>query len=134
MSVDLYGTIAKPVSLAAVIDAAQATMRELLALESVPAIEVFADPRYELGRLRDRGVRMHQENLATDLSLAAADHGCGAFLDHQIRMLEPGEPCPARFGERTRSSGPGTDFALQCERFMRQFARPEGWPRDISVA
>lgn len=39
--VDLYVTAHEPVSFATVVDAAQATMRELLGLGSIPVIEVL---------------------------------------------------------------------------------------------
>lgn len=71
--------------------------------------------------------------LPTALSLAAADRGCGDFVDLEIRMLEPGELDPARFVGRTRLAESETGFDVQCERFMRQFTRLAGWPRDVSL-
>jgi hypothetical protein len=184
VSVDLYGTVQEPVSFATVVDVAHATMCKLLGLESAPAIEVFAGPRYEQGHLLDAGRRMSDEDLAADLiggrmsaghfdvrladrgdlarffvaldegmvdavfsptrtcvgvvlaaslSLVAAARGCGQFVDLEIRMLEPDEPCPDLFVERTRLTEQGTDFDIQCERFMRQFARLDGWPQDVSL-
>lgn len=185
VSVDLYAAVQEPVSFATVVDAAGATMCELLGLESVPAIGVFAQPLYELGQRVHPGRRMSDRDLAADmiggrmsaghfdfrlagrgdlarfivvgdegmtdavfsptrtcagvvlataLSLAAANHGHGQFVDLEIRMTELPEPDPEAFVEHTRLSGQGTNFDLQCERFMRQFTRLNGWPRDVSLA
>jgi hypothetical protein len=72
--------------------------------------------------------------MATALALAAASCGGGAFVDDQIRMLEPAVTQPDRVIELTRSPDRGTDFARRCERYLRQFPRLQGWPRDISLA
>lgn len=71
--------------------------------------------------------------LATALSLAAADHGCGEFLDLEIRMLDPIVSEPSIFAQSTRLKEPGTDFDLQCQRYLRQFSRLNGWPHDVSL-
>lgn len=185
MAVDLCATVQEPISLATVLAAANSAMRELLHLESVPAIAVFAAPRYEQGRLVDPGQPCSAQTLASDmiggpmsaghydfrltdradlarffvaqdegmvdavfsptrtcvgvvlataLSLAAADHGCGEFLDLEIRMLDPLESEPSIFTQCTRLTERGTDFDLQCERYLRQFSRLDGWPRDVSLA
>ncbi len=174
----------EPVSIATVVGAARATMCELLGLNSVPAIEVFADPRYDQGHRLDPGRRMSEADqaadmiggrmsaghfefrltgrgdmarffafedegmldavfsptrtcaglvLATALSLAAAHHGCGQFVDLQIRMLDPAEPDPEAFVARTKLAEQGTGFGVQCELFMRQFERLNGWPQDVSL-
>lgn len=184
MSVDLCATVQEPISLATVVSAANAAMRNLLHLESVPAIAVFAAPRYEQGRQIDPGQLCSGETLASDtiggrmsagnydfhladradlarffvaqdegmvdavfsptrtcvgvvlataLSLAAADHGCGEFLDLEIRMIDPIVSEPSIFAHSTRLKEPGTDFDLQCERYLRQFTRLNGWPRDVSL-
>lgn len=185
MSVDLCATVPEPISLATVLAAANTAMRELLSLESAPAIAVFAAPRYEQGRRVHPGLpcsaeilandtiggRMSAEQydfrltgradlarfvveqddgmvdavfsptrtcvgvvLATALSLAAADHGCGEFLDLEIRMIDPPESEPTIFTERTRLKERGADFDSQCERYIRQFTRLDGWPREVSLA
>jgi len=72
--------------------------------------------------------------LATALSLAAARHECGEFLDLEIRMLEPGESDPEAMLARTRLTAPGTGFAAQCERYMRQFTPLNDWPAQVSIA
>lgn len=72
--------------------------------------------------------------LATALALATAHHGCGEFLDLQIRMLETGESDPGEALARTKLVEPGTRFVAQCERYMRQFARLNGWPADVACA
>ena len=71
--------------------------------------------------------------LATVLSLAAAHHGCGQFVDLQIRMLESAEPDPEAFVARTKLAELGTGFDARCELFMRQFQRLNGWPQDVSL-
>ena len=65
---------------------------------------------------------------------ASADHGCGEFLDLEIRMIDPLESEPSIFTQCTRLKERGTDFDLQCERYLRQFTRLDGWPRDVSLA
>lgn len=184
MSVDLCATVQEPISLATVVSAADAAMRNLLHLESVPAITVFAAPRYEHGRRICLGQLCSVEALAGDmiggemsagnydfhlaehadlarffvapddgmvdavfsptrtcvgvvlataLGLAAADHGCGEFLDLEIRMLDPIVSEPTIFAHSTRLKEPGTDFDLQCERYLRQFTRLDGWPSEVSL-
>ncbi|MFM9588115.1 hypothetical protein ACKI1J_01255 [Streptomyces scabiei] len=68
---------------------------------------------------------------ATALALAAADLGGGEFVDAEIRMLPSREPHPGRMIERTQLRDRGDDFAARCERFVRQFARLNGWPRTV---
>jgi hypothetical protein len=174
VSIDLCATVQEPISLATVLAAANTAMRELLHLESAPAIAVFAAPRYEQGRLVDPGLPCSVESLANDmiggrmsaghydfrlanradlarffvvqdegmvdavfsptrtcagvvlataLSLAAADHGCGEFLDLEIRMIDPPVTEPSIFAQSTKLKEQGVDFELQCERYMRQFVR-----------
>jgi hypothetical protein len=71
--------------------------------------------------------------LATALSLAIAERARGDFVDNQIRMLDPGVSDPEAFVERTKLAEEGTDLDAQCELFMRQFARLEGWPQDVTL-
>lgn len=70
---------------------------------------------------------------ATALALAVADLGGGEFVDAEIRMLPSREPHPGRMIERTRLPDRGDGFAARCERFMRQFARLNGWPRTVHL-
>lgn len=159
---------------------------ELLGLESVPSIDVFADPRFDQGRHLHPGRQLDAADLesetigglmstdffefrlgqsgdkawflvaegesddedvveavfsptrtcvgvvlATALSLAAAHHGRGEFLDREIGMLEPDESDPEAVLARTKLTEPGSDFAAQCERYMRQFTRLNGWPAGV---
>ena len=67
VSVDLFATVQEPVSIVTVVDAAHATMRELLGLDSLPAVEVFVDPRYEQGHRLDPGRRMSEADQASDM-------------------------------------------------------------------
>ena len=185
VSVDLSATVQSPTTLAVVVSTARSMLRELLGLESVPSIDVFADPRFDQGRQIHPGQRLSTADLesetiggrmsagyfefrvgrngdkawffvaddegmvdavfspmrtcvgvvlATALSLAAAHHGHGEFLDLEIRMLEPGESDPEAILARTKLTEPGSEFATQCERYMRQFTRLNGWPTDASIA
>ncbi|MFF5361923.1 hypothetical protein ACFY4I_21395 [Streptomyces scabiei] len=70
---------------------------------------------------------------ASALALAVADLGGGEFVDAEIRMLPSREPHPRRMIERTRLPDRGDDFAARCERFVRQFARLNGWPRAVHL-
>lgn len=70
--------------------------------------------------------------LATALALATAYHGRGAFLDREIRMLETGESDPEEVVTRTKLAQPGILFTVQCEQYMRQFPRLNGWPADVA--
>lgn len=72
--------------------------------------------------------------VASALALAAARHSDGIFIDAEIRMLDPMEIVPEIVITRTALAERGTDFATQCERYMRQFGRLNGWPRDVSLA
>ncbi|MFF6783346.1 hypothetical protein [Streptomyces sp. NPDC012510] len=70
---------------------------------------------------------------ATALALAAGSLGDGEFIDAEISMLRQPEPDPTRMIELTRLPDRGDDFAARCERFMRQFPRLNGWPRDVRL-
>ncbi|MDX3639935.1 hypothetical protein [Streptomyces sp. MB09-02B] len=70
---------------------------------------------------------------ATALALAAGSLGGGEFVDAEIRMLESPEPDPARMIESTRLPDRGDDLAARCERYMRQFTRLNGWPREVRL-
>lgn len=184
VSVDLFATVQRPVGFELLVATARATIRRLLALDVVPAIDVFADEHDGQGRRLRPGRRLAASELtaetiggrmsagcfdfrvatsgdlarffvapdegmldavftptrtcvgvvvATALALATALHGCGEFIDLEIRMLDPGESDPEAMIEQTRLVDPGADFAAQCERYMRQFARLNGWPRDVSL-
>ncbi|MEE1758746.1 hypothetical protein [Streptomyces sp. SP18BB07] len=69
---------------------------------------------------------------ATALALAAGSLGGGEF-GAEISMLESAESDPARMIELTRLRDRGDDFPARCERFMRQFTRLNGWPRDVRL-
>ncbi|GAB2828779.1 hypothetical protein GCM10027176_36220 [Actinoallomurus bryophytorum] len=71
--------------------------------------------------------------LATGFGLAAAIIGQGEIVDDEVGMLRPPIEDPLTFIERTRLAGRQGDFALQCERFMRQFPHLSGWPPDRCV-
>ncbi|WP_346048261.1 hypothetical protein [Actinomadura chokoriensis] len=62
----------------------------------------------------------------------SAIEGRGEFVD-ETRMLQPPVGDPRRFIEQTRLREPGDDFAVQCERFLRQFPDLGGWPPDRRV-
>ncbi|MGW1673184.1 hypothetical protein [Streptomyces sp. NPDC002324] len=70
---------------------------------------------------------------ATALALTAGSLGGGRFVDAEISMLPRPESNPARMVELTRLPDRGDDFVERCERFMRQFARLNGWPRDVRL-
>lgn len=70
---------------------------------------------------------------ATALALTAGSLGKGEFVDAEISMLPSPEPDPSRMIELTRLSDRGDDLVPRCERFMRQFARLNGWPRDVRI-
>ena len=70
---------------------------------------------------------------AVALALAAGSLGDGEFVDTEVSLLREPESDPARMIELTRLPDRGDDFAARCERFMRQFARLNGWPRDVRL-
>ncbi|WP_328835092.1 hypothetical protein [Streptomyces europaeiscabiei] len=70
---------------------------------------------------------------AAALALAAGSLGDGEFIDAEVSLLQVPESNPARMIELTRLPDLGDDFAARCERFMRQFARLNGWPRDVRL-
>ncbi|MDX3558182.1 hypothetical protein ACSCB1_02930 [Streptomyces europaeiscabiei] len=70
---------------------------------------------------------------AAALALAVGSLGDGEFIDAEVSLLQAPEPDPARMIELTRLPDRGDDFAARCERFMRQFARLNGWPRDVRL-
>lgn len=70
---------------------------------------------------------------AAALALAAASLGDGEFVDTEVPLLQQPERDPVRMIELTRLPDRGDDFAARCERFMRQFARLNGWPRDVRL-
>lgn len=191
MSVDIKATIPAPVALDAVVATARETMADLLGLPSAPALTVFADRRYRLGRPVDEGRRLAEADLAAEtlgrrpaepgffeveveltgdrtwlnvmdyadldepdeeslpieavlspyrtcvgvvtaasFALAVALCAGGDFVDDEIRMLDPAESDPRAVIERTRLKASADDLAVRAERYMRQFARLSGWPRD----
>lgn len=87
-----------------------------------PVEAVFSPPRTCVGVVT-----------ATALALAAGSLGGGRFVDAEISMLPRPESNPARMVELTRLPDRGDDFVERCERFMRQFARLNGWPRDVRL-
>jgi hypothetical protein len=70
--------------------------------------------------------------VAAGLALATARLAAGRYVDEDIGMLAEPEHDPDRVIDRTRLSGSG-DFVVQCERYLRQFPRLNGWPQDRSV-
>jgi hypothetical protein len=64
VSVDVSAIVRDPVSMGSVVNAARATMCRLIGMESVPTIEVFADPCFEEGHRVDPGRRMSDADLA----------------------------------------------------------------------
>lgn len=77
--------------------------------------------------------------LAVVLGIGIASDG-KLHEDWQIPMTDfVEEPVddPERFIELTRASSSGSRhdeaFAARCERFLRQFPRLGGWPRDVSL-
>ncbi|WP_433315775.1 hypothetical protein ACQP0U_03705 [Micromonospora sp. CA-269861] len=63
MSVDLEATLARPISLAELVNAARATLAELLGVDTTPELSVFADRRYEQGRRVAAGRRLDAAEL-----------------------------------------------------------------------
>lgn len=72
--------------------------------------------------------------VATCLALAVAQLARGEYLDDEICMLRPGVRETDRVIDRTRLSEGGSDFAAQCEKYLRQFPDLNGWPPARSVA
>ncbi|MEU8660926.1 hypothetical protein [Actinoplanes philippinensis] len=70
--------------------------------------------------------------LAAGLALATAQLAEGRYIDEQIGMLR-GRHEPAQVISRTRLPGRGDDFAIQCEKYVRQFSHLNGWPEDRSM-
>ncbi|MDX3612537.1 hypothetical protein OG920_45270 [Streptomyces europaeiscabiei] len=70
---------------------------------------------------------------AAALALAVGSLGDGEFIDAEVSLLQAPESNPARMIELTRLPDRGDDFGARCERFMRQFARLNGWPRDVRL-
>ena len=70
---------------------------------------------------------------ATALALAAGSLGGGEFVDAEIRMLASAESDPARMIDLTRLPDREDDLPARCERYMRQFPRLNGWPRDVRL-
>ncbi len=62
--------------------------------------------------------------LATGLALATAQLAGGRYIDEQIGMLS-GRHKPGQVISRTRLPEGGDDFALQCEKYLRQFFPPQ---------
>jgi hypothetical protein len=71
--------------------------------------------------------------LATGLALATARLAGGRYVDEQIGMLTGPEHEPDQVISRTRLPERGDDFAIQCERYLRQFTHLNGWPEDRSM-
>lgn len=69
---------------------------------------------------------------ATGFGLGIAGHG--EIIDDEVGMLRPPLKDPAAFVERTCLAVPGDDFALPCERFMRQFHQLNDWPPERRTA
>jgi len=71
--------------------------------------------------------------LATGLAVATARLAAGRYVDEQIGMLTGAEHEPDHVIRRTRLSERGDDFALQCEKYLRQFPHLNGWPEARSM-
>jgi len=71
--------------------------------------------------------------VAVALGLATARLGHGQYIDEQIKMVSPTENDPEDIIHRTRLSGKGEDFAVQCEKYVRQFRHLNGWPQDRAM-
>jgi len=71
--------------------------------------------------------------VAVALGLATARLGHGQYIDGQIKMVSPAENEPDDIIRRTRLSGRGEDFAVQCEKYVRQFPHLNGWPQDRAM-
>lgn len=71
--------------------------------------------------------------VAAGLALAAAQLAHGEYLDEEIRMLRPGVHEPSQVINRTRLPEGNSDFAAQCERYLRQFPDLNGWPQVRSM-
>jgi hypothetical protein len=70
--------------------------------------------------------------LAAGLALATARLTEGRYVDEQIGMIR-GLQEPDQVISRTRLPERGDDFAIQCERYLRQFPHLNGWPVDRST-
>jgi hypothetical protein len=70
--------------------------------------------------------------LATGLALATAQLAEGRYIDEQIGMLS-GRYEPGQVIGRTRLPERGNDFAIQCEKYVRQFSHLNGWPENRST-
>ena len=70
--------------------------------------------------------------LASGLALATARLAEGRYIDEQIGMIG-GQHDPDQVISRTRLPGSGDDFAIQCERYLRQFSHLNCWPEDRSM-
>lgn len=70
--------------------------------------------------------------VANALALAVAQLADGEYLDEEIRMLRPQVHDPGEVINHSRLPEPGSDFAAQCEKYLRQFPDLNGWPRTRS--
>lgn len=71
--------------------------------------------------------------VATALALATAQLTHGEYIDEEIRMLQPEVHEPEQVIQHTQLPKSDTDFATQCEKYLRQFPNLEGWPQDRSM-
>jgi hypothetical protein len=85
MSVDLVGTLPRPVTLAAVVDQARTTLAELLGDPAVPELAVIRDRAY------DKGVRTHAGRPLTTGELAVTEIGGGERSHFDIDIPATGD-------------------------------------------
>ena len=71
--------------------------------------------------------------VAAGLALTTARLGHGRYVDEEIGMITPSENDPDDVIDRTRLSEAGEDFAVQCEKYVRQFRHLNGWPRNRAM-
>jgi hypothetical protein len=196
MSVDLVATLARPVTLDAVLRSGRQVLSDILGV-AAPALVAFADQQYNQGKCIDQGRMLattqlsetvighripaaeselaasihfkievpvtcdgvfvmvidHQGDapdegvhavfspyrtcvgvaVATSLALATARVAKGLYIDEQIQMVTSADNDPDDVLDRTRLSGKGDDFAMQCEKYLRQFRHLNGWPEDRAM-
>lgn len=85
VSVDVVGTMRRPVGLGVLVETAQRMLARLLGMEGAPSIEVFADRRYEEGRRVDAGHRLTGEALEAVL---IGNHLPGPVLERPTLHFE----------------------------------------------